>query len=272
MIIRRKPIGFDGLRKPRSLGMSLLRDSIQRMHNHTVQRVSPSDEPLSAEVSDFASDDFDYGDNAAFDGGDAAEFADYGDSADDGGLDAAIRRAEAPTPGQPDRAVRRTPRSTTNAKNTGNRPVQRSAQPQKPTAKPSQQPKQPAPPASQSVQRTPASPEPASSGAFKRQQLDQGDTMPRDLSSIMNLHRERAGGNVHLLLSITCRRSRRSSRIARSRRPKHQYNARLRHRCNVPRRRDQRSRPCSARQPRQNPPASTPTNHRVRAAAHRSST
>jgi hypothetical protein len=196
MIIRRKPIGFDGLRKPRSLGMSLLRDSIQRMHNHTVQRVSPSDEPLSAEVSDFASDDFDYGDNAAFDGGDAAEFADYGDSADDGGLDAAIRRAEAPTPGQPDRAVRRTPRSTTNAKNTGNRPVQRSAQPQKPTAKPSQQPKQPAPPASQSVQRTPASPEPASSGAFKRQQLDQGDTMPRDLSSIMNLHRERAGGNV----------------------------------------------------------------------------
>lgn len=166
MIIRRKPIGFNNLRKPRSLGMSLLRDSIQRMHNHTVQRVSPSDEPLSAA-----------GEFEDFEAGIEAEDFDQ-DDAYQASFEDAIRNAEASTPGV-NKPVRRTPASA------GKKPVQRQSQPtaQKPAAK------------NQSVQRAPADAAPAS-GVFKRQQLTEGDTMPRDLSSIMNMHRERAGSDI----------------------------------------------------------------------------
>lgn len=47
MIIRRKPVGFDSLRKPQSLGMSLLRNGIARAQALTIRRVPQSDEPIN---------------------------------------------------------------------------------------------------------------------------------------------------------------------------------------------------------------------------------
>ncbi len=49
MIIRRKPISNDALRKPRTIGLSVLRQSIQRLQTMTVRRTpqAQSDEPIN---------------------------------------------------------------------------------------------------------------------------------------------------------------------------------------------------------------------------------
>src|SRR5579859_2549624 len=46
MIIRRKPLGNEAIRKPRTLGLSLLREGIARVQALSVQRQSTTDEPI----------------------------------------------------------------------------------------------------------------------------------------------------------------------------------------------------------------------------------
>jgi len=160
MIIRRKPIGIENLRKPSTLGMSLQRNAVQRMLARQVQRYIPGD--VTNEAVDFT--DYQDADGASDDG--------YQNSVED-----AIRRAEATDPNASQAAPRRVSRTPNWAAAPLNQPaasVRRSAQPNTPAAPP-----------------TPATADaPASASPFTtRQGLDQGDTMPGDLVAIMNLHR-----------------------------------------------------------------------------------
>ncbi len=153
MIIRRKPVGFDNLRKPQSLGMNLLRNGVSRLQALTIRRTSQSDEPI--DWGDGIPDDI-YQTEA-----DSALVDDVSyDAASADGVESAVRRAES---GQASvgtggsRAQR------------ANRSVQR--QPAAP----------PAPPRA----AAPAAP----SGLVRRQALSEGDTMPSDLKAIYNMHK-----------------------------------------------------------------------------------
>ncbi len=164
MIIRRKPIGIENLRKPNTLGMNLQRNAVQRMLARQVQRYVPG------EVTDEAVD-FQETDSAPDDG--------YQDAVED-----AIRRAEAADPNAPQAAPRRVSRTP----NWNAAPLNQPAAPVRRTA----QPQSSAPAAPKTPSDAPASASPFTT----RQSLDQGDTMPGDLVAIMNLHKRlQAEGN-----------------------------------------------------------------------------
>src|SRR5579864_4576764 len=156
MIIRRKPLGNESIRKPRTLGLSLLREGIARVQALSIQRKSTNDEPI------------DWGE-----GGSGDTFAEYEtpNEADaslidqgtyDGAFADAVQRAEQPIP-RPASQPRRTARRRT---------VQRQGQPE-PYEPPPQVITPPPPPAF----------------PLRRQALSEGDTMPRDLQAMWELHK-----------------------------------------------------------------------------------
>ncbi|MHB8627297.1 MAG: DNA polymerase III subunit gamma/tau domain-containing protein [Aggregatilineales bacterium] len=153
MIIRRKPIGREGIRKPRTLGLSLLREGIARVQALSVQRQSTADEPI--DWGEGVPDDIytDYDTSNQLDSG-VVDQGDYGTSFAD-----ALQQAEQPVP-----------RPANEARRTARRRVQRQQ------AEPPPQVITPPPP-------------PAPSRPLQRQSLSDGDTMPTDLQAMWELHK-----------------------------------------------------------------------------------
>ncbi len=101
MIIRRKPIGFQNLRKPQSLGMTLLKNSVARIQALTVRRAAQTDEALDWGEGEIPDDIYD-----------EAEIVDEGEAYDDR-VSSAIQSAEAmSTPRREPARPRRARRST----------------------------------------------------------------------------------------------------------------------------------------------------------------
>jgi hypothetical protein len=187
MIIRRKPLGTDNIRKPQSLGLSLLREGIARVQALTVRRSAEADqapdwgEGIPEEVYDSI-----YAPSASVVPADQVapdQFETFDQSSDSGFYSSAadaIARAEAPVSRPPSNTARRTVR----------RQAQAQAQAQPPTLPAVITP----PPAPLPVATPPAeiTPAPRSQPArpVRRQALSDTETMPSDLQAMWNLHKQ----------------------------------------------------------------------------------